>query len=210
VSNYRDFCVDEYVEQISCLADGGYECVQNTPVPKSACTSQQVAYSQCVRYLPCKLYCRELSDIGCEEDESACVDECIAEHESTDDLSCELRVDSYRQCIGLTGATCESGEVVPPPSCLYSLFEATRCKNEGDVCAAWCAGAKGLGCESDDCLGECQAQLEDVTCGSNYEDVLECAMRYGQVVCEGDQFVSSSVLCDSEIERYAECRMPTE
>jgi hypothetical protein len=206
VSTQRDFCIEEYTERTRCLADGGYECINDNPVARATCASETLAYSECVQELPCKMYCAALVESGCADDESACREECIADS-TDDDLSCEIRQDSYVLCMGQLGFTCDEGQVIPHQSCLPSLFDAADCRNDRDVCATWCEGADALGCGGTDCVAECQAAAEEPTCGSDYTRMLECGIRYGYVGCTSDGLETDpdSIICDSEIERYDEC-----
>jgi len=209
VSNQRQFCIEEYTERTQCLGEGGFECVNDYPVARSNCASETVAYSECVQDLPCKLYCAELAEIGCTDDELDCREQCVAET-TDDDALCRSRQNNYVNCIGLQGATCSDGNVIPHRNCISALFDAADCRNDGNVCAAWCEGAAALGCGSADCQTDCEERLGDATCGTDYERMLDCGIRYGYVGCgeDGLETDPENILCDSEVERYAECVDP--
>lgn len=206
VSTQRDFCIEEYTARTQCLANGGFECVNGHPVARSTCAGETVAYSECVQELPCKMYCAELVESGCADDEMACRGECIA-GSADDDLSCKIRQDSYIACMGQLGLSCEDGAVVPHQSCIRQMFDAADCRNDRDTCATWCEGAEQLGCGTADCLAECQELAMDPTCGGDYDRMLECGIRYGYVGCTDDGLVPDpdDILCDSDVERYSQC-----
>ncbi len=206
VSTQRDFCIDEYTARVQCLGEGGYECVNDFPTPRATCAGETVAYSECVQDLPCKMYCAELVETGCADDEMACREECVADS-MDENLSCDIRQDSYIACLGQLGLSCEDGNVIPHQNCISQLFDAADCRNDGDTCATWCEGAEALGCGSDACVADCEELAMDPTCGSDYERMLECGIRYGYVGCTDDGLVTDpdNILCDSESERYTEC-----
>lgn len=206
VSTQRDFCIEEYTARTRCLADGGFECVNGYPVARSTCAGETVAYTECVQELPCKMYCAELVESGCADDELDCREECIAAS-ADDDLSCQIRQDSYIACMGQLGLTCEDGTVIPHQSCIRQMFDAADCRNDGDTCSTWCEGAEQLGCGMPDCLAECQELSMDPSCGSDYDRMVECGIRYGYVGCTDDGLVTDpdNILCDSDIERYSQC-----
>ncbi len=206
VSNQRDFCIEEYTARTRCLADGGFECVNDNPVARSTCAGEQVAYSECVQDLPCKMYCAELVETGCADDNDACLEECMGETNG-DDLSCDIRWDGYVACVGQWGASCEDGTVIPNETCIRSLFDAYDCRNDSDVCKTWCDGARALGCGGGGCVTNCEEAVADPTCGTDYERLLDCGIRYGYVECTDDGLMTNTenILCDSEMDRYLEC-----
>ena len=62
-----------------------------------------------------------------------------------------------------------------------------------------------LGCSASNCATRCENKTADETCGSYYADILDCGITFGAVECSGADLVSTSVLCDSEVERYTQC-----
>ncbi len=206
ISTSGDFCIDEYEAQIQCLADGGYECVQDRPIPKSTCSSQQLEYIECARDLPCKLHCAALTAEGCENDEDACFDSCIETRTDLEDTSCQFRYDNMITCSAQQGLECVDGQEVIPEVCISALFDYHECANEGNLCEAWCAVSDALGCDDAGCIDDCEAAFLDPDCGGDYQRLLECGMRYSRVQCEDGKLATEiDVLCDSEAERYDEC-----
>jgi hypothetical protein len=205
-----DFCLREYADYVACQADGGHACVQDTPYPKSTCAVEQLAFSQCVQHLGCKRDCQVSIELGCtEQSHEACTDACI---EEVSDLPDSGACGVYREQIAMCRATqpnptCNGENVRTPAACAMWVLEVGSCVQEesGNYCDGWCYAADSLGCGGEDCAADCAAKAADTTCGSAWNEMMDCALFFGDAACTEDMALMANGICDSEVQTYATC-----
>jgi hypothetical protein len=205
-----DFCLREYADLVKCQADGGHTCVQDTPYPNSTCAGQQLAFSQCAQHLGCKRDCKVSIDLGCtDESQDACTEACIAE---VTDLPNGGTCGVYREQIAMCRATqvrpmCNGDEVLTPAACAHWVLEVGACVQEESMsyCEGWCYAANTLGCGGEDCSEDCAAKAADETCGAAWNEMLDCALFFGDAACTADMGLMANGICDSEVQTYTMC-----
>jgi hypothetical protein len=209
-----DFCLREYSDYVKCQADGGHACVQNTPYPNSTCAGQQVALSQCMQHLGCKRDCQVSIELGCtSESQDACTEACIAD---VTDLPDSGACGVYREQIAMCRATqanptCNGDEVLTPAACAHWVLEVGSCVQEESMsyCDGWCYAANTLGCGGDDCAADCADKAADETCGAAWNEMMDCALFFGDAACSEDMGLMANGICDSEVQSYTMCMAGT-
>ncbi|HEX6764057.1 MAG TPA: hypothetical protein VF103_01240, partial [Polyangiaceae bacterium] len=61
-----------------------------------------------------------------------------------------------------------------------------------------------LGCGGADCATDCAAKLVESTCGTQFNDMLDCALFFNDAACSDGQMLSNGI-CDSEATAYKNC-----
>lgn len=210
-TNYLgEFCLSEYANLISCRGAGGYACVNDNPVAESNCPSEQSTFSMCTVDLGCKRYCAAARDNGCGGDSLAgCIDDCIAGRDDYP-MGCRYAYDGLRQCQGQSPEGCVDGALQAAQQCDYSVVSLAECiaDDSEDLCAGWCFAAEQLGCPLSDCTTNCAAMMLDETCGTQFTDMVDCGMFFGDVGCVDEQLLGTSI-CDTEASAYLACQSPT-
>ncbi|MFO0549870.1 MAG: hypothetical protein U0271_15865 [Polyangiaceae bacterium] len=195
-------CVDEYSATFRCAADGGFECVNDNVVPKSACISESTALSQCLETMPCKKYCAEAVPAGCGSSTSTCESECQTERDILNESLCDFEYDDLLQCWTDNGVTCVAG-APSPAGCDSEALQVANCLSFDAMCDGWCWAADLYGC-GDGCAASCAAKIGDASCGSYYSSYLSCAMSFEQTVaCTGGELAPTA--CESERTQYESC-----
>jgi hypothetical protein len=202
-----DFCLEEYAEYVECRGAGGYDCVTTYPYPRSTCAVQQLAFSTCTMDLGCKRSCDKSVDEGCTSmtlDE--CIEACMAEGDALP-MNCVYTYDSLAFCKVTANATCVDGELETPMACASTVLRITECiyDEEMDACGAWCWAANELGCGGADCATECANRSTDATCGTQWNAVVECGLRYDEAECADGFLAGSGSLCEDEQALYTTC-----
>jgi hypothetical protein len=201
-----DFCLAEYAELVECRGEGGYECVTTYPYPRSTCAATQAAFQSCMMDLGCKRSCKKSVDESCTSMTlDACIDACIAEGDELPS-GCIYSWDSIAACKVTGSAACVDGELQVPAACASSVMYVAECIQDEsmDMCEAWCWAANTLGCGGTDCAADCAAKLTDTTCGTEWSEVLDCALFFNDAACDGDTFMANGI-CDSDVTAYETC-----
>lgn len=205
-----DFCLREYADYVACQADGGHTCVQSTPYPNSTCVAQQLAFSQCVQHIGCKRDCKVAIDTGCTTtSHEDCTAACIEDVGSLPDSgACSI----YREQIAMCRATqpnptCNGESLLTPAACATWVLEVGSCVQEesGSYCDGWCYAAELLGCGGEDCAADCAAKAADETCGTAWNDVMDCGLFFGDAACTEDMGLMANSICDSDVQAYTAC-----
>jgi hypothetical protein len=141
---------------------------------------------------------------GCVADFDGCLASCIAEKDSLPE-NCAYRLDSFAHCEGVYGDTCIDGDLATDEVCLSSALDIAECIWDygEDMCAGWCWGAEKLGC-GQTCASNCAAASEDVSCGTAYVDMIDCALLYGYAACTDGQLLGTD-LCEDETAAWLAC-----
>jgi len=202
-----DFCLGEYADLVECKGSGGYECVTTYPYPSSTCASEQLAFQTCAQDLGCKRSCKKSVDEGCTSMTlDACIDACLAKGDELP-ADCAFRWDSIAFCQVTGDAACVDGELATPAACASSVMYVAECISEestDNLCEGWCWAANTLGCGGTDCATDCSTKLADTTCGTQWSELLDCALFFNDAACEGDTFMANGI-CDSEVAAYEMC-----
>jgi hypothetical protein len=209
-----DFCLREYADFVKCQADGGHTCVNDTPYPNSTCAGQQVALSQCIQHLGCKRDCQVSIELGCTtETQDDCTEACI---EDVTDLPDSGACGVYREQIAMCRATqvnptCNGDEVLTPAACAHWVLEVGSCVQEESMsyCDGWCYAANTLGCGGEDCDADCADKAADETCGMAWNEMMDCALFFGDAACTEDMGLMANGICDSEVQTYTTCMAGT-
>jgi hypothetical protein len=205
-----DFCLREYADYVRCQADGGHTCVQSTPYPNSTCAGQQLAFSQCAQHLGCKRDCKVSIELGCtSETHEACTEACIAD---VSNLPGSGACGVYREQIAMCRATqvnptCNGDEVLTPAACSYWVLEVASCVQDESMsyCDGWCYAANALGCGGDDCAADCAAKVADETCGMAWNEMMDCALFFGDAACTAETGFMANGICDSAVQTDTTC-----
>jgi hypothetical protein len=200
-----NFCLDEYTAVVQCRADGGYDCVNGFPTPKVTCAAEQVAFSECSVDLGCKRYCDGAIAAGCGGASfDACLDGCLAERAALPER-CGLYFDGLPLCEAQAGIECVDGQPATTGDCGYAVANIADCiaDETDDLCQGYCYLADGLACGTN-CPADCASRLADPTCGQQFDNLVECMLRYGYVECV-DGMLTGVQLCDSETAAYDTC-----
>jgi len=209
-SQLGDFCLREYADVVKCRADGGYACLTETqPYPNSTCAVQTLAQNECVQNLGCKRQCALAIAEGCTTAPfDTCLEECIAAGDTLpEDCSRYRYTDAIALCRATTASpVCDGETIATPATCSYYAIEIGSClyDESGDYCEGWCYAADELGCGGTDCMADCQAKLMDPTCGTAWQDMLDCGLFFGDAACTDGAFMANSI-CDSETTTYTTC-----
>jgi hypothetical protein len=208
-----DFCLREYADFVKCQADGGHTCANDIPYPNSTCAGQQAALNQCIQHLGCKRDCQVSIELGCTtETQAACTEACIEDVTGPDGSSCV----GYREQIAMCRATqanptCNGDEVLTPAACAHWVLEVGSCVQEESMsyCDGWCYAANALGCGGEDCDADCAAKAADETCGMAWNEMMDCALFFGDAACTEDMGLMANGICDSEVQTYTTCMAGT-
>jgi hypothetical protein len=201
-----DFCLAEYADLVECRGSGGYECVTTYPYPNSTCASEQLAFQTCTMDIGCKRACDKSVDEECTSQSlEECIEECIAKGDALP-MDCSYYTDSIEFCKVTGDAACVDGELKTPMACASTVMNIADCVAEEamDLCEGWCWAANELGCGGDDCAAECANRVADATCGSAWNEVLDCGIFFGDAGC-ADGFLAANSICDSEMTAYTAC-----
>ena len=201
-----DFCLAEYAAVVECRAEGGYECLTTYPSPRATCGSEQLALRECMANLGCKRSCQKSVEDSCTSlSLDDCIDACIAKGEDLP-TSCVYSWDSIAMCKVQAGATCADGELTTPATCAHNVMYLAECISDEsmDMCDGWCFAANTLGCGGDDCAADCAARAADPTCGTAFNDMLDCALFFDDAACSGDMLLGNSS-CESDATAYTTC-----
>lgn len=206
-----DFCLREYADLVACRADGGYACLTETqPYPNSTCAVESLAMNGCMENLGCKRQCALAIAEGCTTAPfDTCLDDCIA---TADDLPEDCARYRYTDAIASCRATqaspvCDGESINTPETCAYYVLEIGSCLQEesGNYCEGWCYVADTFDCGGTDCMADCEAKLMDATCGTAWQNVMDCGLRFGNAACVDGAFMANTSSCDSYTETYATC-----
>ncbi len=203
--NLDNFCLDEYVATVQCRADGGYDCVNEFPTPRSTCAAEQQTYGECTADLGCKRRCVDGIEEGCISDDfDTCASGCIADKEMLPDF-CGIYLDQFALCQAQLGTVCSPGNSTEQDLCTRSLADAGDCivDDGGDLCAGFCFVAEQLECPSN-CMADCESRVADMTCGESFERLAECQLRHGDFVCTDGRLAGIDI-CDGEEADYQAC-----
>lgn len=199
------FCLDEYAQLIQCRADGGYDCVNDYPTPRSTCALEQQAFSECTSDLGCKRICRDSIEAGCEDAPlDTCVASCVADKAALPGY-CGLYVDSLLMCQASLELICGAQATDPYGNCDYQAASIGDCiyDETGDACEALCYIADALSCGTD-CASDCETRLADPTCGTQYAELIDCELLHGDLACSDGQIVGIDI-CESDYAAYQAC-----
>lgn len=221
----KGFCEAEAATAYQCLADGGFECVgydtdgdgkedTYTPTPKSTCISEQQAQLTCESEAGCDRFCATAEDAGCGG--SACVTACEAKRDELDAVgdtgNCGYTYNAFLSCGSIFGATCEGGAAVPAIECIDQAFSVGQCIQDAsgepsdDLCASYCFGAEAYACGASGCEETCAANVADATCGTAWNNMLDCITFFGDATCEGGIVIASADgICSGERDAYKSC-----
>lgn len=201
------YCLDQQREQYSCLADGGYTCVQGYPQPQSTCISELTALSECQQLAPCRMFCDQVGG-ECAPEGEECVTDCQATQNGFEDTLCSIYYSQLLSCWGYSGVTCD-GDRPAIGDCGPQVAEIADCiASRNTDCEGYCWAAEMLGCSTTDCVSECQAKMDETYCGSYYRSVLDCSIgsRELNVSCDGGELVPDATACMSQIEQFDMCK----
>jgi hypothetical protein len=201
-----DFCLIEYAEVVECRGQGGYDCVNNNPYQRSTCAAQQQAFQMCTMDIGCKRSCKKSVDESCTSMSlDQCIEACIAKGDELP-TDCSYYWDTISSCKVQAGTTCVDGELTTPNSCAYAVMEVADCVSDDkmDMCEGWCWAANTLGCAPADCVADCQAKSTDTMCGTQWDDLLDCALFFGDAECIDGELMGNGI-CDSEVTAYSTC-----
>jgi len=205
-SQLGDFCLAEYRDYIQCQADGGYDCVNSSPYPRSTCALQQQAFSQCVQHIGCKRYCAKVADLGCDDAPfDTCLDACIAGDDALPG-SCVYSTETIATCQATSSTKCDGKGLDVPASCNYAVLSVAECVSDdsSNLCDGWCYAANHLGCGGTDCAADCAANKTATTCSSEWNSLLDCALFFDDAACSGDRLIGNGI-CDNEQQAYDDC-----
>jgi hypothetical protein len=208
-----DFCLEEYRDYVLCRGNGGYDCVQSTPYPRSTCAVEQLAYSQCTQHIGCKRYCEKTHDLGCNDTAfDDCLSTCTSEmlpmpsSPTSSSNTCAYQLETIAYCQATSATKCSGDALEMPAACASSVLNVAGCINDNskDMCDGWCWAANRLGCGGTDCAGDCATKTADTTCGSKWNDLLDCVLFFGDAECSTDGLIGNGI-CDSEMSAYKTC-----
>ena len=200
-----EFCLEEYTTVVQCRADGGYDCVNGYPVAKSTCAAEQATYTECTTDLGCKRLCKWAVDESCGETSfDACLTACVDEKNALPQY-CQYYVNGIHMCEVQSGLECVEDEATTLGDCSYQALSAGECiaDETEDLCAGWCWSAEALGC-GDGCSTDCQAKLSDETCGTAFDDVIDCGLLHNDAQCQDGTLVGIDI-CASQQMTYDTC-----
>jgi hypothetical protein len=201
---YQDGCGQEFVNAYDCIGKGGFSCVNGQPVQNSVCPTEQQALQTCVIALPCKKFCAAATTAGCAP--ADCVNQCNADIKSFG-VECQGEYSTLLACWG-QGVTCENGK----PSikgCEQQVALTAHCLStfgaNNNECDGYCWAADKLGCGAN-CATDCKAKLADQKCGSEYRNLIDCAVGPSQLqlACNGSTPTPTSA-CSSDQMSYESC-----
>jgi hypothetical protein len=201
-----DFCLAEYRDYVQCQADGGYDCVNDSPYPRSTCALQQQAYSQCLQHIGCKRYCAKVADLGCDDAPfDTCLDACIAGDDSLP-ATCVYSTETIATCQATSSTTCAGKGLDVPATCDYAVLSVAECVSDdsSDLCDGWCYAAEHLGCGGSDCSADCAAKKTATLCSSEWNSLLDCALFFDDAACSGARLIGNGI-CDNEQQAYDDC-----
>jgi hypothetical protein len=205
-SQLGDFCLVEYHDYIACRGNGGYDCLQGSPYPRATCAIQQLAFSSCTQHIGCKRYCQKMLDLGCNVTPiDTCVATCTGEDTSLPSR-CSYSTETIAYCQATTSTECAGSTLNMPTSCSSTVLGVAECFSDdsNDLCAGWCWAANRLGCGGTNCASDCAAKKADSTCGSKWNDLLDCAIFFGDAACDGGSLVGNGI-CSSDMSSYQKC-----
>jgi hypothetical protein len=203
-ASLNGYCFKEYELFYTCKAEGGYECLQDRPVPHSSCIEEQSALNECRDEIPCREYCKTAVDEGCAEDESSCVEACMTTRTQLE-RSASSDFDRLLNCWS-EFLICENGN--PTVSgCEDEIAEtAWHIGVYDDECSAYCWAADLLGCGSEECENVCQTKMSESSCGSRYRSLLNCVISLSSLnmICT-DEGPEPSGSCIDDQDSYESC-----
>lgn len=198
------YCFKEYENLYTCKADGGYECLNNRPIPHASCTEEQSILNECRAEIPCRNYCETAIEEGCAEDDASCFEECETEKTRLE-RSASSDYDRLLSC-WTQSLICENG--YPTVSgCEDEIAEtAWHIGIYDDDCSGYCWAADILGCGSDECENICQTKMSDSSCGSRYRSLLSCVISLSSLnmICT-DEGPEPSGSCIDDQANYDSC-----
>ncbi len=201
-----DFCLGEYTSVIQCRANGGYDCINGYPTPRSTCALENTTYAECSADLGCKRNCADAIEGGCEgAGFDGCFDACIADKAELPGY-CGNYYDSLLLCESQLGLVCEPANSMSVGNCIYQAANIGDCiaDESDDLCAGYCFVAEHLACGGGDCMADCAARLADPTCGNAYSSLVDCELRHGDFECVDGEFAGVDI-CDSDNAQYEMC-----
>jgi hypothetical protein len=201
------YCLDEQREQYACNAAGGYTCVMGYPQPQSTCIAELTALSQCQQLAPCRMFCDQVGG-ECAASGEECVTECQAKQMGFADAICGIYYSQLLSCWAVNGVECD-GDRPAVGACGPQVAEIADCiALRNTECEGYCWAAEALGCGSSECVTDCQAKVDDSSCGSYYRNVISCSIdnsRELNASCDGGELVPDATECASQIEQHAMC-----
>ncbi len=200
-----DFCLSEYTSLVQCRADGGYDCVNGYPYPRSTCAAEQAVFAECTADLGCKRYCDDAIEAGCGGASfDACLDACVAEKAETPQF-CAYYLDALRLCEAQGGIECVDGQPRTAGDCTYQVANVGDCLSDetGDACLGYCFVADAIACGTD-CAADCASRLADPTCGQAFASLVDCELRHGDFECLDGRLVGVDI-CDYDDTNYRTC-----
>lgn len=200
-----DFCLGEYTDVIRCRADGGYDCLNDYPTPRSTCAVENAAYAECTTDLGCKRYCADAVDAGCGGASfDACLDACLAEKAAAPEY-CGIYIDQVRLCEAQSGLECVGGQPMTTGDCTYAITNVGDClfDETEDPCQGYCYVADELACGTD-CTTDCASRIADPTCGQAFASLVDCELRHGDFECADGRLIGIDI-CDHENMQYEMC-----
>lgn len=200
------YCLEENTDRYSCLAEGGYTCVSGYPQPESTCIAELTAMSQCQQLVPCRMYCDRFGG-DCAPEGEECVTECQETQNGFADGICGHYYSQLLYCWTQDQAQCD-GDRPAIGNCGPQVAEIADCiALRNTDCEGYCWAAEMLGCGSADCATDCQAKIDNSSCGSYYRNVIDCSIgsRELNVSCEGGELVPNETACMSQIDQFDTC-----
>lgn len=201
-----DFCLGEYTDWVQCRADGGYDCVNGYPTPKSTCAAEQAAHYECTKDLGCKRLCDDAVEAGCGGASfDTCLTACLDEHAALPEY-CALQADGVALCKAQGGIECVDGQPTTSADCTYVIVNVGDCiaDENDDDCQGWCYVADELACAGGNCTADCESRRADPTCGPAFQSLMSCGLLHGDLACtEGG--LQGIDICDSEAMQYEMC-----
>ncbi|MCA9719319.1 MAG: hypothetical protein H6713_02260 [Myxococcales bacterium] len=199
-------CLEEYAASYECAAAGEFQCIMDFPSPVGAeCVSEALSLSECIDTINCTSYCESAVAASCGATSAdACQSQCEAERVSyDDDAFCRFEYDQLLLCWGREGVTCQNGQA-GATGCESEVLSMGECLSWDSVCAGYCWAAERFGC-GDGCTADCEAKVADVSCGRDYEYVLECYLRaFDEPACVNGALVVPND-CDYDLDNYDQC-----
>jgi hypothetical protein len=203
-ASLQSHCFEENRDYYACKAAGGYECLNDRPIPHSSCVEEQTLMTECTTARPCREYCAAALEEGCTEDEEECVDQCLDDRKQMES-SCTHRWDRLLDCWA-DRMNCEQGRPALL-GCEEEAADTADCiQTYGEYCDGFCFGAYLLGCDSAGCIADCELKLGHDRCSSDYRSVLLCAIAHDSLNMEcrnGAPEVDGN--CANEEQRYQQC-----
>ncbi len=199
------FCLSEYIDWVRCRGEGGYDCLNEFPTQRAACTVEQLAYSECSQNIGCELFCQSQVEDGCATQSfDACVAGCEGSSAELPER-CRFYDNSYFACLGQTQTACGLPDGMEESPCTRQVNDIAECiaDETEDLCQGYCYAAGVLGC-ADGCMADCQSRLADATCGETFSSLIDFCFLIGEFECNGGRLVGIDS-CESDQMQYDAC-----